>query len=442
MTQNYYFSANQNAKRLHGVPKWLPVDVQSPSHRVSHTMRKKNKQTKPPKKAQKQTPFADTGGIVGRAVGSMFNNAVIGKNIGRWLGTGIGTIFGSGDYTLAGPLPQHNVLTNGTQTPQFLSGRTTNVVAHREYLKDIYGTTSFSVQAFPLNPGISTTFPWLSNLSQCYQQYKILGCVFEFRSMITDFIPGGAPGIIVMSTNYNADAPLFDTKQEMENAEYSVAVKPTSNLMHGIECDPTQTVLPAKYTRTGDIPSNQDSKMYDLGNFQLATQGNPSQLLGELWVTYVVEFAKPILPRDVFGTATGFHLQRAGVTSLKPCGDINLSYKGNLKAIIYDADTVVSWTGQPGNEYTITFVWTWATAVAGTTPSILLNTGLTVKDKFANGVNPIGTGNGFFATTMVLSAIYRCNLGAPGECRVALSAAGVFGASCTVDIMVDVTDST
>lgn len=343
---------------------------------------------------------------------------------------------------MAGPMPTNNVLVNGAQIPKFQTTKVTNIVTHREYLRDIYGTTNFSVQSYSLNPGVFATFPWLSNVAQAYQEYRILGCVFEFRSMITDFVTSGSPGVIIMSTNYNADAPPFETKQEMENAEYSVAVKPTCNLMHGIECDPSQTVLPSRYIRTSALPSNQDYKVYDLGNFQVATQGNPVQLLGELWVSYVVELSKPILPRDVHGTAFGSHLQRTSISTLSPLGTIALSSKGSLPTTSYSNG--FTFQGQPQNEYLVTVVWTWATAVAATAPAVTVTSGLTFSStpQYANGTNSVTTGAGFFASTLIFQAIYRCALSAPGTCIVEFATVGsAFGAAASVDIIIENSDS-
>jgi len=250
----------------------------------------------PTKARAKSTPFRDTGGILGKAVGGIFGNAKIGGNVGKWLGTGIGSIFGSGDYHLAGAMPKYNLFANGGQIPKFSTNHQTNIVCHREYLGDITGTAAFANQLFPLNPGISKTFPWLSTIASGYQEYKFHGLVFEFRSGVTDFVTNGTPGYVVMATNYNADVPIYSTKQQMENSEYAVSVKPTDNLMHMVECDPIQTVVPQAYVRTGGVPAGQDLRLYDQGNFQFATISNPVQNIGELWVTYCVEFFKPILP--------------------------------------------------------------------------------------------------------------------------------------------------
>lgn len=403
---------------------------------------KQKKTSKPKPRTRKQTPFADTGGIVGSALGSMFNSPSIGRNVGRWLGSGIGSIFGSGDYTMVGPQPTNNVLTNGAQIPKFATNKNTSIISHREYLRDITGTTSFNVTAFSLNPGVSNTFPWLANIAQGYQEYRFLGCIFEFRSLITDFIPSGAPGVIILSTNYNADAPLFDTKQEMENAEYSVAVKPTMNLIHGIECEFQQTIMPTKYVRSSKLPANQDYKNYDLGNFQLATQGNPNQLLGELWVSYVVEFSKPILPRDVFGVASGAHIQRSTATVVTPLGSTFIKSTGSIVTTSYTNG--FTFQGQPGNLYSITVFWAWSTAVSATVPLVSSATGLAspVDPYYANGGYSMTTASGFFAATMAYQVIYKCTLAAPGTCTVEFSTVGgAFGTGNTIDILIDVIDS-
>lgn len=372
MTQNYYFSANQNAKRLHGVPKWFSLDVQSPSHRVSHTMTNKSKQkkkvtfTKP--KQKKATPFADAGAIVGSKVSTMFN-APWAKGVGKWLGSGIGQIFGSGDYTMMGEAPSYNVLTNGNQIPKFQTTSQTNVICHREYLGDISGTSSFNLAQYPINPGMSRTFPWLSSIAQNYQQYKIHGLIFEFRSLLTDFVTGGQPGVIVMATNYNADASSYTTKQEMENSEYAVSVKPTRDLIHGVECASNQTVLNQLYVRSGAPPTGQDLRLYDLGNYQIATQNNPvATSVGELWVSYCVEFFKPILPTDVGGNVLSNHIIRSSISSANPLGLVGVQNKGDLPLTV-SAFTLSGFVNQ-GNYYLVTLSWTGSVAAACVYPTM------------------------------------------------------------------------
>lgn len=366
-------------------------------------------------KRKKATPFADAGAITGQRLGSMFNLPML-KGVGRWLGSGIGTILGSGDYSVVGAAPAYNVLSNGNQIPKFASTKQTNIVCHREYLGDIFGTAGFNNTSYPLNPGMATTFPWLSSIAQNYQQYKFHGIIFEFRPLITDFVTNGAPGVVIMATNYNSDVPIYTTKQEMENSEYAVSVKPTRDLMHGVECATTQTVLSELYIRSGAVTSGQDLRLYDLGNFQFATQANPVQDLGELWVSYCVEFFKPVLPADVGGNVLSSEYNRSGATIALPFGTTTSGNTGPLDLIV-TADTL-TWTAQPGNHYVLVVAWFVGTSTITNITATLTGLALT------NSINTLSPNTGVVATSETFTATYRCNLLNPGIVSIKLALTG------------------
>jgi len=315
-------------------------------------------------KPKKSKPFSEVGEILGSAVGKMFNLNLSGA--GRWLGSGIGQIFGSGDYTLAGPAPSSNILTNAAQIPKFSTTKATNVVCHREYLTDITSTTSFFNRTYRLNPGEDNTFPWLATIAQSYQQYKFHGMIFEFRPLITDFVTSGSPGYLIMATDYNAAEPPFDSKQEMENTEYSASCKPTLNLIHGIECAPSETSLPIKYVRTSRPVTEQQN--YDMGSFQLATS-NPAltagTVLGELWVTYCVEFFKPILPNTTGGAIDSFVNGRSTYSNAvnNTLGSVQLYSRAQADGVTV-SPSVILFTPNPDSYYQFQIIWQGAAAGA------------------------------------------------------------------------------
>jgi hypothetical protein len=366
-------------------------------------------------KRKKATPFADAGAITGQRLGSMFNLPML-KGVGRWLGSGIGTILGSGDYSVVGAAPTYNVLSNGNQVPKFASTKQTNIVCHREYLGDIFGTAGFNNTSYPLNPGVSTTFPWLSSIAQNYQQYKFHGIIFEFRPLITDFVTNGAPGVVIMATNYNADFPVYTTKQEMENSEYAVSVKPTRDLMHGVECATNQTVLSELYIRSGVPPAGQDLRLYDLGNFQFATQANPVQDLGELWVSYCVEFFKPVLPSDVGGNILSGVTNRQGATIPLPFGNVNNGLFGTLDLTV-TSDTI-TWTGQPGNHYFLEILWFGSSTTIATLVATL--TGIAVTNSASIQAPELGAAS----VNKAVTNTYRCILLNPGLVSYKLAITG------------------
>jgi len=377
------------------------------------------------KKQPQSRPFQEAGSILGHTVGSLFGNASFGRNIGKWLGSGIGSILGSGDYQMVGESPKYNVLTSSKQIPQFSTTKQTNIVCHREYLGDIAGTTGFNNVGYPLNPGVATTFPWLSTVAQNYQEYRIHGLIFEFRPLITDFVTSGAPGVVIMATNYNAAVPTYTTKQQMENSEYAVSVKPTLPLIHAVECDKAQTVLSELYVRTGTNPVNQDLRLYDMGLFQFATQQNPNQNLGELWVSYCVEFFKPELPPDVGGDTASGHAARTNISSTSNAlGLVQRFNVGDLALTVLG--TSVNWIGQPGQQYQVTIYWNGSSVVLNI-GSVVPAAGLASRIYYTNDTLPSGfaPSNGSTTNTLMFSSVLVCTLLAPGPCGISITGATV-----------------
>jgi len=356
---------------------------------------------------KKNPPFADAGGLAGTIVGGMFNRPNLGRSVGRYLGSGIGGIFGSGDYTMTNMQPSYNVLTNGAQIPQFDRTRHSTVISHREYLGDITGTSAFTIREYPINPGMSNTFPWLASVANQFQEYRIHGMIFEFRPLITDFITAGQPGVVVMATNYNAEAPAYTTKQQMENSEFAVSVKPTCNLIHGVECAGNQTILPQRYVRNGSLVNDVDLQLYDYGKFQFATQGNPTVIIGELWVSYTIEFFKPILTPDLAQDAHGTHLKLYNVTTTNPCGSLTAT-TGNLA--VTTTTSSFRFPTQDGARYLVIYTLSSTSSDMSTSSFGFGMTGANTLNYFSPGTSvrvasTLSSGNAvFIAETLILGA--------------------------------------
>lgn len=398
--------ANNEQSACHGVPNTMAKrNSKNINNKQSQRAKKvvANRNALQPAKRRNYTPFADVGSTIGSAVSSL-TGLSIAKPIGKWLGSGIGSIFGSGDYTMLGLEPKYNVL-NGS-IPKFETSSATNVICHREYLADIYGATAFVNAGYALNPGLGQTFPWLATIAQNYQQYRFHGLVFEFRPLTTDYANSGVPGVVIMSTNYNAAAPIYTSKPQMENAEFAMSVKPTMPLMHMVECDPAHTADIIKYVRTGAIPSGQDARLYDLGVFQFATQGNSSSVdLGELWVTYCIEFFKPVIS-TIGGSSLGASVYRSGVINAKPMGTTTVSAQGNVSISI--GDLAISWASLPGACWMLQFTWS-GTAAAFTVPGATINGGAGVLYYFdANSVAQ-GPAPGVSSASCILTYALQCS---------------------------------
>lgn len=225
----------------------------------------------------------------------------IGAHLGHGLHTVIKALTGFGDYEV----------TNNSLMPQTLGGdppiikntrNNSHIVHHREYIGDVYAATAFTVTSYPINPGLLSTFPWVSQQADSYEQYKFRGLVFEFKSMSSDAVLSSASssalGTVVMSTQYNALDTGFTDKRTMENYEFANSSKPSCSFLHPIECKQSQTTVSELYVRTGAVATG-DLRLYDLGTFSIAVQGMQNaasnQVIGELWCSYELEFFKPKL---------------------------------------------------------------------------------------------------------------------------------------------------
>lgn len=242
---------------------------------------------------------AGLGGMAGAALGpvGIGLGGLGGLTTGYEAGHSVANIFGMGDYSVRGnslmSLPMGNAI------PSFGDLRHATVIRHREFIQDITaaGSTVFTNVSFAINPGLVSTFPWLSQLAQCYDQYQFSGLVFEFVSTCSDNSSALPVGSIIMATDYDAADSAYTSKLTMENSQYCVSGKPSCNLTHPIECDPSYTNQPVKYLRGAAQSSGTDIRQYDVGNFQIATVGlsASSGNIGELWVSYEVALIKPQL---------------------------------------------------------------------------------------------------------------------------------------------------
>lgn len=304
---------------------------------------------------------------------------------------------GFGDYEVK----SNSLLSAGTdgklggEVPIMKNTRSLNIISHREYLGDVISTTDpFKVLTFPIQPGLSSTFPWLSPVANCYQQYRLRGAVVEFRSLATSYAALPNIGYVAMASQYDVLDEPYTSKLELENSEFSTSRKTDQSFIHPLECANSQTVLPEKYIRNGPVPTGGDKRMYDLCDVYLAVGGQPSSgaVIGELWISYEVEFLKPRLAGPPGFNSNSFQGVRNSTTNGAPFGVTWTSQTGNLGVEV--AGLSLRLRLPPGGRYTMFLAWT-GTAATCTLPPIASSSGFLtnpVYGSFAPGpTTPIST---------------------------------------------------
>lgn len=302
----------------------------------------------------------------GAAVGNRYGGG-IGAKVGALAGAGLSAISGYGDYKV-----KMNSLSRMSASvdmiPQFVKNDHSVRVTHREFIRDVAVPTSaapFDLKSYLINPANRDLFPWLANMAKQYSQYKIHGMVFVFKTMSSDYSQAGPLGTIMMATNYNAVDRDFTNKLELENTEFAVSCKPSTSLIHAIECDPKYSGMDVLYVRdpSYETTDTSDKRFYDFGKFQIATQGlpgAPNSTMGELWVSYDIELMKPIIGG---GTVTGVSVisksdGSVGVSATSDYQFVSLSgapinpVAGSVQNLLFAGGDPVGSTGMIGPVFT------------------------------------------------------------------------------------------
>jgi hypothetical protein len=249
----------------------------------------------------------------GETLGSLWGN----RQGGRSIGANVSKFFGWGDY--GGDAGGNQIMAGSAHTPLSVNQDSNNLqgdvyLSHREFLQNVTATggggniSPFSLVSFPINVGMNTTFPWLSQIAENFTMYELQGCIFEFKPTSGELGATGTHslGKAVMATQYDPDAPAFTSTVQMENYDYANACKPSEHMLHGVETAVGQRATNLLYVRTGVSP--KDKVFTDVGNFQIATEGLPitsgtTAVVGELWVAYRVKLSRAQLFSNLLGAS-------------------------------------------------------------------------------------------------------------------------------------------
>lgn len=243
------------------------------------------------------------GGALGTAAGGLLGSVIpgLGTGVGASIGGALGSLLGFGDYQSK---IKKNVFVKGldvagvtaTGPAKMANFSDEVIITKREYVGEISGSEDFANTDFDINPGNAALFPWLSRIAPNYEQYTWEGLIFEYRPTSVDALDSAntAIGSVMLTTDYNVENDKYSSKMQFLQNEATVSVKPSCGVMHPVECARAKTQVPILNVRTAEV-STGDKRLYDIGKFQIATDGQQSgttNVLGELWVTYQCRFRK------------------------------------------------------------------------------------------------------------------------------------------------------
>nr|QXP07769.1 MAG: putative capsid protein [Arizlama virus] len=321
----------------------------------------------------------------GKELGSLIGEGIQ-EGLSQLMAAGVGPlgaakmISGFGEYYPHNVKVKSNVLDEGNSPPVIKNGSDASfVMRHSEFVADVitHGP-GFEVASYPINPGLEGTFPWLAPIAQQFEQYRIEGMVFEFKSNFGEVSTSGPLGTVIMATDYNSTDSTFRSKLEMENSQYAASTKPSHSMVHPIECAKLKTPITELYVRGGELQNNEDPRLYDLGNFQIATQGIPgtypgNQTIGQLYCHYQIRLFKPKMAGISNITYSAFYENLSGISTANPFGSISTltESKYNTLDLRLEADgTVYFPKGITSGHYLVSVVFVYGSNAVCTTISL------------------------------------------------------------------------
>jgi hypothetical protein len=250
----------------------------------------KKKMRRPKQNRNKGSRVGNIIRSVGRTAGNLFGVG----NLGHLAGDAIARISGFGEYKI-----RYNTIMNPMQAPPAFADPSNGTrIRHREYVGTISSSTAFSSLRYSINPGLSQLFPWLSQMAINFEEYKLHGLVVTLNTSSATAVASTntALGIWGAVTQYDPTDTAFLSRVEAENYVGCNTAVVCQTLLHGIECKPNSDVLNQYFVRSSSVTDAEDLKFYDHGIINIITEGaQAASVIGELWVSYDIEFFKPKL---------------------------------------------------------------------------------------------------------------------------------------------------
>lgn len=220
----------------------------------------------------------------------------------------IKSVVGHGDYHMSGaPVVENSMFADSAVVPKFGNAGNANRLQHREPLGKVFSSIPFQRNTITLNPGL-TVFPWLSEIAHAFQRYKFHGAIIEFVSSVSP-LSADASGRVVLSTRYDLSSAAPSSIQEAEIAFGSVPSRPMDNMAMPIECKLSMQAVNCLNIRFGALPAGANAQFFDHCFVDICNEGQSttgSTLLGEIYITFDIEFLMPIAEHLTNATIQSF----------------------------------------------------------------------------------------------------------------------------------------
>lgn len=216
--------------------------------------------------------------------------------------------------------------------PSIKSANGKTVIHHKEYLAEVQSAAAantFAASSYIINPGLSSSFPWLSQIAPAYETYQFEDLCFTYEPSIS----AATSGVVALAVDYDvSDSDPTSKGDFMSNARAvrSACWQPSAFSTRQIDA---AVMTKRRYVRAGAVPANNDPKSFDVGKLLVGTAGFGAGPInsGEMYVEYTVSFFTP--QKDSSALASAKSAKVAGLSGVDKThlfGTVAANVTGNL----------------------------------------------------------------------------------------------------------------
>jgi hypothetical protein len=306
-------------------------------------------------------------GLVGSYLGGKVGMAAQGRKLAQNAASRLSDrILGKGSYGTEAPamLPAtaNSLWPGGRGDPyaSFTSGKSDGeiVITHQEYFDSIIcpsNTPGLTIWSQPINPGLDSFGPYISQIASNYEGWLPEGLVWESRSSVTPYSAAASLGTVILSGEYNAFAPAPTTVQSLLGTGYAIEARSDKDIIFGWECEgPSQGFY---YVRSSN--TTQPINLTDAGTFYYAFNNPGNYLTGteisRLFVTYRMRLMRPKLSSQRYGYMHGDWAGSGTVCALNNTNTFyGMTVYGTFTGVEYNAGNFTFPNATPGDQYQFT----------------------------------------------------------------------------------------
>jgi hypothetical protein len=241
-----------------------------------------------------------------------------------------------------------------TFLPDIKTSSTSSRIKHRELLSSIIGSSTFStVYQFALNPGLASSFPWLSTQAIGWEQYHFNSlrlCYYTRCGTLTS-------GSVLICPDYDAADSPPDSEQIASSYAGAVEDVPWKDIVCTLNQQSMHPDGKRKFVRQAALSGNLDIKTYDVGQIFCCTVDGTIVNWGKLWIEYDVSLYVPQLPsggafgeyyQSLYGVPSSISLLGASPTTVPGSNNIFV-VSGELITFLEGGTYVLNYTANnPG----------------------------------------------------------------------------------------------